>query len=253
MQKVENNIFTVDVSHGKENYSQRNNQYKHYNSDGGLDVYSSTMCNVTAICMSLDYNGWRFPVGQYTQPEDNLADFIMKSTEVDSYYKSKMPALYNEYKNNVSGYYTPNEIHACLALGANLWLGVKDADTFSENATLIQIQNELLEDRSCVLSGRFVLPNGKVLNHIVSLVGAIWNFTSAKDVAACVQYVKEKSVLPNSYIIDDPYGDFRKNYESGYSGNNIELTRSEFISIFKPVDNASVKYCHFLKSGAPVV
>jgi hypothetical protein len=39
------------------------------------------MCNVTSIVMALDYLGWKFPEGDYKQPEDNLCDFIFRSSE----------------------------------------------------------------------------------------------------------------------------------------------------------------------------
>ena len=51
----------INISDGKANYSQRNNKIKPHES-----------CNVTSMCMALDYLGYSFPKGGYEQPEDNL-------------------------------------------------------------------------------------------------------------------------------------------------------------------------------------
>lgn len=251
----------VDISKDKYNYSQRNNEYKHYGAGDfkGLDVSAETMCNVTALCQSLDYNGFVFPKGKYKQPEDNLADFIMNSKEVDNYYKTHAPVLYRDYKagkktknkkgKEIANYYTPNEVHCVLAFAVNKWLGCT-ADTFKENVPIWTIVNELLEGRSCVVSGVF---NG--LNHIVSLVGCKWGYSNfeGKSLEACLNLITKNKVRPTSFIIDDPYGNWKKGYQAGFSGNNSELSYSEFIKMIKPVDNNLIKMCHLIKNGAALI
>lgn len=256
MQKFENNFLIVNVSDNKENYSQRNNTYVHTNSKGAIDVKAGTMCNVTSICQALDYNGWKFPnLGNFKQPEDALANFIMTSPEVDAFYKAKMPSLYKDYKdqkmkNGKPDYYTPNELHLCLAYGTNLWLGCTNAVTFKENCKIWDIFNELLEGRSCVISGQF---NG--LGHIVTLVGARWQYkeNSKTSVSQKLNEIIKNKVLPTSVIIDDPYGNFRNGYKAGYSGNDIVMTIDEFFKMIKPLNNHTVKWCQVIKSGAALV
>lgn len=259
--------LTIDVSEGKLNYSQRNNQYKHTSTtENGevVDVKASTTCNVTSIVQSLSYNGFVFPKGKYDQPEDNLADFIMSSPKVDLYYKTHMPVLYENYKAKkthrdpktgavVIDYYTPNEVHSVIAYAVNLWLGC-EVDTFKENTPITDIVKEIIEERSCVISGVF---NG--LNHIVSLVGTQWTFDKpfpeSWSISKIIENIQQTKTLPTKYIIDDPYGKWNaeKGYKSGLSGNNSELTAKEFMSMVKPVNNNSIKMCHLLKSGAAVI
>lgn len=260
MQKYENKVLHVDVSDGKANYSQRNNQYVHKNKKGMIDVQGSTMCNVTSICMALDYNGWQFPKGPFAQPEDNLCKFLMESKEVDAYYKKVAPASWKEYNEckttvNKAGktivdYYTPNEYHPVLAYATNLWLGCT-ADIYADNVDIFDIINELLEGRACVISGNF---NG--LGHIVTLVGCEWNVDAAgKSVYDLLKFICEKKVLPTKFIIDDPYGKWNapKGYASGESGNNATLTRDEFMRMIKPENNQKVKRCHKIKLGSATV
>lgn len=259
--------LTIDVSAGKLNYSQRNNQYKHVSKTANgevVDVKASTTCNFTSIVQSLDYNGFIFPKGKYEQPEDNLTDFAMSSEKVDFYYKTHIPVLYKDYKAKkthkdpktgavVIDYYTPNEVHSVIAYAVNLWLGC-EVDTFKENTPIIDIVKEIIEERSCVISGVF---NG--LNHIVSLVGCQWvfdkPFPTNWTIDKIVEHILQTKTLPTKYIIDDPYGKWNaeKGYNSGLSGNNSELTAKEFMSMIKPVNNNSIKMCHLLKSGAAIV
>lgn len=260
-QKIENGKLIINVSDNKENYSQKNNQFIHeimWNGKTVADVKASTMCNVTSICMALDYNGWVFPdLGKWKQPEDALGDFIMKSAEVDEYYKTKMPALYKDYATKkchekdgkvIVDYYTPNEVHAVLAYGVNKWLGC-EVDTFKENADIFDILKELINGKACVISGVF---NG--LHHIVTLVGAEWLLNGySGNVYGAINSIAEAKKMPQTIIIDDPYGDFRQGYKTGFSGNDIKIPFNDFIKMIKPVGNAKIKMCHFIKSGAAVV
>lgn len=252
---LENNLFIVNVSTGMPHYSQLNNEYVHKNVMDKYDVSALTMCNVTSLCQSLSYNGWSFPEGSYEQPEDNLAEFALTNADVDAYYKKIQPAMYKDWKEGKEGSYPPNEIHAVLAKACNLWLG-SEADTFKENARVEDIVNELIEGRSCVVSGRFPTKNSGHLNHIVSLVGAEWQFTSSVTKQEAVSKIKAEKTLPTSFIIDDTYGFWNTNlgyYEYNKKGDDVLMSYQDFIDIMKPVKNSFVKYCHFLKSGTKTV
>lgn len=257
MQRFNGNKLIINVSDNKENYSQRNNKYVHINKKGVKDVYSLTTCNGTSICQALDFNGWIFPKSEkWNQPEDSLVESIMTSPEVDARYKAKMPGLYKDYKeckmtkDGKPDYYTPNEIHDLLAFGTNQWLGCSSAVRFVENADIWDIIRELVNGRACVISGRF---NG--LNHIVTLVGCVWNFKEVpkSSLNKTISSLISNRTMPTGFIIDDPYGDFHKGYKQGYSGNDIEMTTEEFYANIKPLGNTQVKMCHFISNGVATV
>jgi hypothetical protein len=140
----------INVSKGKENFSQRNNK-----------IMPLETCNVTSIVMGLSYIGWDFPKGEYEQPEDNLEAYFVA--------QGKNP-----------------EIHADLAEYTNHWLG-KGAVSFSTKRTMPQIINEIVEGRPVVISGQFPgFPTRRTrpLGHVVCLVGCEWQPANAKNPVA---------------------------------------------------------------------
>lgn len=252
---LKDNTYRINLSDGKPHYSQLNNQYKHSNILGKYDVSAATMCNVTSICQSLAYNDWVFPKGNYSQPEDNLAEFILTNEEVLSYYKKIQPQMYQEWIEGKEGSYPPNEIHAVLAFGTNKWLN-SNADTFKENAKIEDIINEIIEGRCCVVSGRFPTINNGYLNHIVSLVGAEWIFDRKLTKQEAINQIKDNKINPSNFIIDDTYAYWStetKKYKYDLKGDDVVMSYQDFIDIMKPVGNEFVKYCHFLKGGTKVI
>lgn len=134
-------MMIINMSKGKQSYSQRNNVIKPLES-----------CNVTAMVMALDYLDYRFPQGAYEQPEDNLRKFITD--------QGKNP-----------------ENHYELSEYTNRWMG-KEVTRFSMAKKVNEILGELLSSRPVVISGTFPgfpTKKPKPLGHIVCLVGAIWN------------------------------------------------------------------------------
>jgi uncharacterized protein YvpB len=130
----------INISKGKENFSQRNNLNKPLES-----------CNVTSMCMAISYLGYEFPKGAYEQPEDNLRAFI------EAHGKSP-------------------EVHADLSDMTNEWIGQK-ITSFSTERNILKIMQELLDGRPVVISGAFPgypTLRAKPLHHIVCLVGAEW-------------------------------------------------------------------------------
>ena len=238
-----------NVSKNKLNYSQRNNNFvfKH----GAAEIKNSTMCNVTSMCMALDYAGYQFPTGLSTQPEDNLADFLVNDSKVDAFYKEKMPAMYAAYKAGKEGCYPPNEVHEVLAYGTNLWMGTT-AVNFSTNVKISDIKKQLLiEGRPVVMSGLF-----NNLHHVVCLVGLtfevpdnVLKFSYARQ----IKYISDNKIPPSEIIIDDPWGNPLKDYKEGISGNDIKLPWSFFINNMKPLGNATVKWAHMINEAAAVV
>jgi uncharacterized protein YvpB len=108
----------INVSDGKANYSQRNNKIKPLES-----------CNVTSMCMALDYLGYSFPKGEYEQPEDNLRAFIEAN--------GKNP-----------------ENHYQLSEFTNKWMG-REVTRFNTARKISDILTEILEGRPVVISGTF--------------------------------------------------------------------------------------------------
>jgi hypothetical protein len=144
----------VNISKGKINFSQRNNE-----------IMPLVTCQVTSMVMGLSYLGWEFPEGRYRQPEDNLKTYFM------------------EQKKNP-------EIHADLAEYTNRWLG-KTAVSFSTKRTLPQIINEIVKERPVIVSGQFPgFPTRRVqpLGHVVCLVGCEWLPANAKNPVAAPDF-----------------------------------------------------------------
>jgi hypothetical protein len=138
---IEGGGMVINVSEGKENYSQRNNLIKPFES-----------CNVTSMVMALEYMGYVFPKGEFGQPEDNLRTFMETN--------GKNP-----------------ELHAELSEYTNKWMGRKVTE-FSMLRTISDILSELLEGHPVVISGTFPgfpTKKAKPLGHIVCLVGAEWD------------------------------------------------------------------------------
>jgi len=111
--------------------------------------------------------------------------------------------------------------------GVNTLLS-KQVDRFSTGVSIETIIAHLKKGGGVVLSGEFRLKN-RNLHHIVSLA----------------RFVTERQKDVTHFIIDDPYGDFRTDYQS-QRGNNIRITRDEFVVIFKPGGDENLKWAHLV-------
>ena len=250
MSKINNVEYDIyNCSTGKANYSQRNNKFTWNcvrnsalispgDSEKDRLIKASTMCNVTCMCMGLDYSGFKFPKGKFEQPEDNLCDFIINSAEVDAEYKRTVPAMYEAYKRGDKDSYTPNEIHALLSMGTNLWMGTK-ATQFTTDGNIRDIINSeiLTANRPVIISGVY-----RNLNHIVDLVGVAVK-------AGC----DPKTTAPDYLIIDDPYGNLVQGYDKNLSGNDIIIPWQYFIDQTKPLKNATTKWFHTFNKPLAII
>jgi len=210
----------INVSEGKMNYSQRNNE---------LNPHGS--CNTTSMVMGLCYLGWKFPDGKFNQPEDNLTDFITNSPVVIQ--ERNRFIINNPWAKGIPSV----QIHDLLARGTNIWLG-KEAASFSTNRRIPDILQQFKEGRPVVLSGTFPgFPNKmpQPFGHIVTGVGAIW---------------EDENSNPTRIIIDDPYGNTLNNWIG--SGNDIEIPWHFFISWFRDPGSSISKWGHFLKRPSEV-
>jgi len=189
-------------SEGKPYYTQRNNKIK-----------PGAACNVTSIISALSAAGW--PVEKLApkgvQPEDELMRFLITDPKCSADWKRLDPA----------GHYPPNEWHSILADGANRLVrrvicgSNKLPIIYTENSSAADISGVIAGGGAAAVSGLFALPDGKKLNHIVSVVG----FTGSAD-------------APDGFILDDPWGDYRTGYAE-YDGNDVEMPMTDFLSIIK--------------------
>lgn len=192
-------------SAGKPYYSQRNNKIK-----------PGTSCNVTSMISALSAAGW--PVERLapkgTQPEDALMRFLLTDPTSQAQWKRLDP----------SGAYPPNEWHTVLADGTNrlvrsiigggpLSEGFK-AITFTENASAALIAEYIRSGGAAAVSGLFPLPDGRKLNHVVSVVGVVGDDD------------------PEAFILDDPWGDYHDGY-ANQRGDDIQMSMDDFLSIVK--------------------
>ena len=181
-------------------HSQRNNM-----------IIPHSSCNTTSMIMALKQAGHHCSFGE-GQPEDILTKLLLTKK-----YWEMMDKLNPKFKGQG---YRPNEIHACLCAATNVIIG-SPVDFFSTEIPIIEIKNHLENGGGVVLSGKFKLTNGKVLNHIVSLAG----------------------YGDDGFLIDDPYGNFRSDY-ADHHGNDIFITNEEFVTIFKGTE--TTKWAHLI-------
>jgi hypothetical protein len=221
------------------------------------------MCNVTSYCEAAEINGFKFPSGRFAQPEDNLAEFLVTNQVVLDYYKKKMPAMFAAFDRGEKGCYPPNEVHDILCYGFNRWMGCpedKPIATFYEGAPVSTIYSNIMDGDAVVMSGTFpyTYASGKVgtIGHINVLVGLSY----AKSYL-CARKIKvgsntwERDILsvpPTTLIFDDPYGSMHQNFKAG-TGNDVQVSYSDFVKYYKPLKDASKKYAHIFKKAAAVI
>jgi hypothetical protein len=257
IKKADKYIYTFDSSFGKDNYSQRNNLFKwvHPKNDK-LTMDALSECNVTSIVMALDYAGWIFPKdSKYSQPEDALCNFIFNNPQVLNFYKTKMPAMYEAFERGDTDAYTPNLVHEVLAFGANTWLGCTKAVEFSATRSISSIFNRIIGNNiPVVMSGTFPYTNaaGKktTIGHINVLVGLEYELEIDSPTESDFDFNKVK---PVSLLADDPYGDLHANFSATSNRNNIRIPYDEFITYYKPLNDNSIKFGHFIAPPAALI
>ncbi len=257
-------MVEVNVSLGKDNYSQRNNE-----------IDSNNVCGPTNFIQGLTYAGWvldesKFP--QFKQPEDKLTYFCRTNKDVLNYYKTHYANYYNnwmaEAKANAKAQkkeywqvvcknsYPPNELHDVMSYAVNLFVGYSAKDLASmKRRPVTRFYNEFDENEVIwqLCKGLPVVssvdPFKRGGGHYITIVG----FTADDDFCKPTTYdqVTEKRIALTKikdYIIDNTYGkfDFAKKVYLAVSGNDERIERSKFLDIIKPVS-------HYFSPGAAVV
>lgn len=203
---------------GKAYYTQRNNR-----------INPGSACNVTAMVAALSAAGW--PVGclgteKYPQPEDSLMDFILTS-----------PAINEEWKEiDPDGKYPPNQWHALLAMGTNLWLrrggllGERDtAVEFGESRTLGDITEAIAKGGAAVLSGVFTMENGQKSGHVVAAVGFEEDCLDGDD----------------RLVLDDSWGDYTTRYRDK-NGKGVRMAYGDYLRLIKDC-GSKFKMAHIVR------
>lgn len=265
--------FKCDIKdNGQEilNSTQRNNEIvwpaeKEYPNAQYRTSWKNT-CNTTSYVQALEYAGWIFPQGKYKQPEDNLAYFILTDERIREAYKKGQPTMYNIWIKSLAGQcnkqelancYPPNELHAYLAQGANLWLN-STAAQFSTNTNFVKaLWRYFVYDNLPIV----VSTNFGGFGHIVTVVGASWTEADYEKGNKAFLDSEKKSypdVEPQSVIVDDPWGNLNLKTNTypaggGGSGNNKEIPWQFVVDHFKPLGSRTCKWTHTFKHGMATV
>ena len=190
----------INNTKGKDYYSQRNNKNNPF-----------TACNVTAAIQSLIGSNINFGHPKEMQPEDYLMGLLQSQIAREETLK-KAPWAFDRDGTLL---YPINQIMIMLAWGIDILVGNK-ITKFGYFST-----EELVDDvikGSCPIIGGDFIKNQGGLDHFISFVGIkydarVTNFNESIE----------------SFIVDDPYGDFKTSYKS-HKGNDIQLTPVEFFN-----------------------
>lgn len=225
----------INISKGKENYSQRNNV-----------VCPNSACGPTNFIQALDYAGWEWDnsiLPEYTQPEDKLIVFTRTNKDVLAYYKKHYTNMYNNWVAEAKKVnpkkpwlaecivsFPPNEVHDVMNYAVNLFLGF----TAKEVAKQTRITNVI-----------FYKPDAEVIESTLNKGLPIVTSVNFKD---CGHYVTIVGYNDNNIIVDNTYGKFdfvNKKYIKT-SGDDEQIPRDAFFSMVKPV------YHVFMRGAATI-
>jgi hypothetical protein len=210
-------VMEYNFSKDSEYHTQINNK-----------IMPAETCNTTSMIMALKQAGHKSIFAlDGEQPEDYLTNFLLNNPES----QARMKYRYSGFvKNDIPAY----EIHEMLAWGIN-YLMTKDIDTFSMNVDIEFLIEKLLQGCGIVLSGLFPVRN-TMWGHIISLAGIITSNDDLKPTYANTSF----------FIIDDPRGNFRTDYENIH-GNDVGITRAEFMALFKDLKSRTHKWAHIIE------
>jgi len=180
-------------------------------------------CNVTSYVMFGKYNHCLFDYPKDQQPEDYFMSVMMGNEKRDESLR-RFPSLARKA--------APWEIHELLASTYNEMVGKEVARFVLENTTEDLIA-ELINGKVCIVSGRFA-----GLGHIVVLVGLMANLPEDYDTSEGIERTEVKS-----FIIDDPYGDYKTRYMS-HQGNNVDVPYGAFMRMTNFRNEPDRKWAH---------
>ena len=178
-------------------YSQRNNKKR-----------PAAACNVTAATQACMITNNRFSYPENSQPEDLLMG-LLETKEAWSLLNTVLPgALCNPW----------NTSH-CIAWAVNKVCGKRICKV--ETVTLQEMIYHIVSGGSISVSGRFTKSG-----HFVCLVG----LDTDQDVYAINSPNEVDISKIKNIIIDDPWGDYTKDYKD-VNGNDVIIPIQDFINL----------------------
>jgi hypothetical protein len=154
-------------------------------------------------------------VGKFSQPEDNLLNFIRENPQIQQRWDKIDP------KHTIP----PNQWHELLCLGTNLWLGTNKIQLYW-NLLLEDVVKAVDAGGAVVMSGKFRTVNSEI-GHIVPVVG----------------YQAEGPTVTH-LILDDTWGDYRTLYRQT-NGDNVVMPVKDYLSFIRP-NNENRKWGHIV-------
>jgi len=203
-------MTTMNNSIGFPNWSQLKNYDEPYST-----------CNVTsainaAQCSGFDIMGLRKSIDPDKRPADDLYEFLHSDNECLA-MRDKLAKQAGLAPN-----YPPNELMEVLAFGLGKWLNSPKSVEIHFGYPLSLIMQHIIGGGNGVLHGHYPTQN-KDINHINAVVGCSYDGTGLVN-----------------FIIDDPYGDYRKLY-ANHMGNDIIMPLCDIVKYIKNVDDVHNK------------
>jgi len=204
-----------------------------YNKQRDNVILPLSTCGPTSMAMALLQAGYR----DWIKDGEDPADTITKHLSTEEAYKR----MYKEIGSRDTSW-RPFNIHAVLTWGVNDLLN-SNISTFRTDWNLRVILLNIIQRGGVVLSGDFVLPNGRELGHMVSLAGFRTRQETILSAKLPIDIELSKIV---DFIIDDPYGNFTTGYIS-HLGMNTTFSIELFNETFRRRGNFDIKWGHLIK------
>lgn len=207
-------MITINHSTGLPNWSQLKN----------VDAPFSE-CNVTAAmdcaqCCGDDIMALRRSTDPTKRPADDFYEFLHSDPECLA------------LRNKISPKDEPNELMEVLAFGLGKWIKAPARVAWQPAMGIAQIVQHIIDGGCGILHGHYPTTSGKFIDHMNALVGL--NYGVTYDAAGA----SRKDI--SSFIIDDPYGDYRALYGNHF-GDDILMPYEDFIKYIKETGNKLYK------------
>lgn len=222
-----------------------NTKSENYNTQRDNKRHAWRACNVTSYAMNAKRAGYVIPHKEGQDWADSFMEIMERPElyeEMENTYDWAVRWEENDDGELVKRYNVrPSQIHAYLSREFNKLVGY-DATVFSTSTTIQEMLWTLFNGGAVSLSGDFPY-NGSTIGHIVALshIGTtqpdIWKIESLNQIDS--RYIEK-------FVIDDPWGDFHTNYQD-HDGNNVHMSREEFVDIIKHGSLAGTYWAHRMR------
>lgn len=192
------NKMVINNSDGFPNWTQLNN------ADEPLSTCNVTSAINAAQCCGFDVEKLRRSPDTNKRPADDLYEFINADSECLAMRDKIAPSV------------PPNQLMAVLAFGLGKWLMSPNSVEWHYGLPLTLIMNHVINGGCGILHGHYPTQTHDI-DHMNALVGIDYNDQTL-----------------NAFIIDDPYGDYRKLY-TNHMGNDIVMPLSDILKYIKDI------------------